>query len=167
MTQRPLTDNTNTTAIATTAAVLPQLMSRGLNEVIPAPPQQIASTPKRRIRPQSVGGRPNRRIEMSPRRAQREGHCLACHTSNKGHHPHLRTGDCVGFPGRTYYTTHDSDEGRSFHSAEATGSAVKPVEAPGETQNIRDQRVSTPMGPQHVGAVQATQTQEDPMLLQL
>ena len=120
-TQRALTDGPTITA--TTTIALPQLPSPGPQEVIPPPPQPIAPTPKRRMRPQSADGRPNPRITMSPSRAKREGHCLACHTSNKGHHPHLRAGDCVGFPGRTYYATHDSDEGRSFHSAEIVESA--------------------------------------------
>ena len=50
---------------------------------------------------------------MSRAQAEREGNCLACHTANTSHYPHLRRGDCVGFPGATFYGQR--------HKAEQTG----------------------------------------------
>ena len=58
-----------------------------------------------------------------------EGHCLACHSANKGHLPHLRTGDCVGFPGSTYYAQqYGSNADQSFVSAEGPEGAPSTVQ---------------------------------------
>ena len=32
------------------------------------------------------------------------GFCVACHTANPSHLPHLRSGNCVGFPGRSHFS---------------------------------------------------------------
>ena len=49
---------------------------------------------------------PNRMIRRSRSSGDlaRAGHCVACHTANPAHLPHLWSGDCVGFPGRSYFT---------------------------------------------------------------
>ena len=54
--------------------------------------------------------------------------CLACHTANRGHKPHIYRGDCVGFPGGAYYgarrTTPLAEElavPDSFNSARSSG----------------------------------------------
>ena len=71
----------------------------------------------------SVGRRPDPAITMGRKQAEREGHCLACHTPNTSHYPHLWGGDCVGFPGRTYYGQRSREERGepSFISADSAG----------------------------------------------
>merc|ERR1712079_52456 len=78
----------------------------------------------------SAGRQPDPGVTMSRRQAEQEGHCLACHTRNLGHVPHLRRGDCVGFPGRMYYAHHGvtspatSSNENSFASAEGAAGGI-------------------------------------------
>ncbi|CAK0874876.1 unnamed protein product, partial [Prorocentrum cordatum] len=65
--------------------------------------------------PTTASGQLTSRELLRPKRAARRaqsfdraagaagGHCLACHTANLGHARHLRSGDCVGFPGSSFY----------------------------------------------------------------
>ena len=79
--------------------------TRGRQQAIEPPPTPGANTPGTAlVRSFSAECVPSRADErMSLKQSRELGHCLACHTSNPGHHPHLRYGDCVGFPGRGYY----------------------------------------------------------------
>ena len=66
-------------------------------------------------------------IKMTAKEARSVGHCLACHTWNRGHHPHLRYGDCERLPAVPVLTNQSHDipipdddfdlaEESSFHS---------------------------------------------------
>ena len=65
--------------------------------------------PKAKARSFSLGRRPDPEVVLSRAQAELESHCPACHSSNQNHLPHLRRGDCVGYPGRTWYAHHGSE----------------------------------------------------------
>ena len=55
-------------------------------------------------------------------------HCVACHTANRSHKEHLRRGDCVGFPGSSYY-------GRNGNPESAQGSRRRSSSQPPSSSN--------------------------------
>eukprot|EP00959_Pyramimonas_sp_CCMP1952_P313666 6565637-Pyramimonas_sp.AAC.1 len=82
---------------------------------VPEPPKAIEDTPRRPPRRSlSAGTLPKAPLALTAAFSRREGHCLACHTENRGHAPHLRSGDCVGFPGSSYYRKQSAATTKQF-----------------------------------------------------
>ena len=88
---------------------------RGVRELagVPAPPlgpqQHLASISSTISR-----SRTNRQMEA-------EGHCVACHTENRSHRPHIHIGDCIHIPQREFRewghcsACHDDLQGHRVH----------------------------------------------------